>query len=216
MGQSLPKATTYFGHTSLDSLGPVGQAVVNGLTASAVAYPTPPVSIVDLQGFVNDYNTLYTASLGKDQLTIRQRDVAKLVLINALRADANYVNTVAWTMVQMGESYTSVSASITATGYRLALNPSPSGPVGQPQNVRCSSPNPGELRTLCNRLPGARSYIIVLGDVEDPASPTYSLPNSRMYIRGLISGSTQIVSVCGIGANTSARNFSIPVSQVIS
>lgn len=216
MPTSLPKITTYFGHLTLAELASSAQTIINGLIAAAVAFPTPPISVVDLQSLLNTYNTARIAAINRGEKEVRAQDAAKINLMNALRTDANYVNTVAWASVQAGESYSTVSATLATSGYRLALDPSPVGILPQPVIKKFSSPNPGTLAVLISpAIHGAKSYFgqMFIDGMSAPITKTF--PNTRIVWNGLTPGWNTHSNFCAIGANTEARNFSIQIDQII-
>jgi hypothetical protein len=216
MGQRLPRANTQFSKLTNANLGTYGQAVVNGLTASAGNFPTPPVDVATLQSIVNNYNTALTASIGGSLLQRSQMRAQRNLLRNALRQNAIYVNQVAAVLVSEETPYSEVATEIISTGYQLGAQPSPVGPLPEPTIKKFSSPRIGVLYVLVIKVPGARAYILEYGLTGSNRSTwkTQSFANTRINALGLTSGQSYDFDVYARGAAT-ATNASVVNSQVI-
>lgn len=216
MPTRLPKANTYFNHYDNANLVTQGQNVVNGMTTSVADFPTPPISLVDLQSAVGNYSTALSLSMGGSKQQRTAMRAARTLLKNNLRQTCNYVNQVIYDDIAAGTSYSDAQDLITGTGFQLSLDPTPAGPLAKPTVRTYGSPQIGQLYVLLEKLVGAKTYQMNIGLAGSDQSTwkVYTFPNTRMTLPGLTSGQQYQFMLMGVGAST-VRTFSDIFSQVI-
>lgn len=216
MGQRLPRANTGF-NTLIDAdLVTQGQAIVDGLTASAADFPNPPISPADLQGFLNGYSSALAASIGGSLVQRAEMRARRNTLRTVIRQDAFYVNQMAALFASQGLAYTQISELIAGTGFQLGKQPAPAGPLPPPTVIKFSSPKVGVLYVLLGAIKNAKAYVIVFGKTGTPETgwETVAFPNTRINLLNLDSGSEYTFRLYAQGAST-AINFTADLTQVI-
>jgi hypothetical protein len=216
MGQRKPRANWQVTQETNANLSTITLAVVNGLTASIAVYPTPPVLPADLQAQLNNYNTALAASIGGSEVQRQTMRVAREILRASLRIDGQYVNTTTWTNIYLGQTYENATLDIVSSGFQLGAQSSPIGPIGQAVIKKWSSPAPGQLYVLVDKLRGARTYTLswyVTGANPDTAVGEV-FPNTRILRVGFQSGINITATVAGNGSS-GITTESIPFSQII-
>lgn len=216
MAIRLPRAITSFQKLTETDLITSAQAVKDGLVASVATFPTPVVSAVLLQGFIDDYTTKLGLAVDGSKQSTAAKNHAKFLLKNALRSDAAYVNQIIFNLIATGTSYGDAQDKILQSGYELSKDPAPIGGLAAPVVKKFSSPSIGQLYVLTNRIYGAKSYEMIIRPVTTPeaAWSTYAFPTSRITLTGLQSATQYEFRIAGIGADV-VRVFNSITRQVI-
>lgn len=198
----LPLACTQFNTFTQDDLAVYAQNIHDGLLAAIATFPTPPILPAALQTLINNYTTALTAAvlLGKENVSAKNK--AKFDLKNALRADASYVNQIIQGLISAGTSYADAQTLILSTGYDLSKTPTPAGPLPQPEVIKYYSTKPGQIYIKFKANRNAKGMAIQYRPVTSPVSPftNTSWPNSRVTLKGLVSGTTYEILGYYIGA----------------
>lgn len=216
MPVKLPKANTAFQLQTDSSLAAYAQNVHDGLLSAIATYPTPPVLPAALQILIDTYSVALAASIDGSRYDTAVKKEAKLALVNALRVDCTYVNQLTYNLVSGGLPYADAQVLILSTGYVLSVDPGPIGLLPAPILIKHSSPSPGQLYILLEKLFGARSYELSWRIVATP-EVVYSVsgfPSSRIRLDGIPSGSTVEFFLAGIGASP-IKSFTTIFTQVI-
>lgn len=216
MAERLPLACTQFQQKQTDFLA-FAQNIHNSMAiAPAVTlFPTPPVLLPALQALITDYGNSLTLAAGRGLENVSEKNASRKRLQNALRTNAAYINQILQALVAAGTDYATIKADIASTGYHLSIDPLPAGPLPAPTIFRYKSVVKGQLDIHVLKVFGAKSYLIEYTIDASTDKQTAISSTSRIKIPGLPSASVVHASVCAIGANTSARNFSVVVDQVI-
>lgn len=212
MPVKLPKSNTQFNSYSNTDLATLAQGIHDGLLASILIFPTPPVLPAALQILITSYITAMNAAIDGSKQSTRVFHSIKFDLQNALRQDSLYVNTIITTMITSGTSYSDAQAIILGTGYALSKDPSPAGPLPAPVITRWGSPAKGQLKMLLTRVPNAKGYIVRLENATTRVFLTF--PSTRILITDLVSGDLYVATIATIGSNPT-RNFDVQISQII-
>lgn len=214
MGQVLPRAVTKFGTLKNSQLVVQSQSIHDGLVAAVADFPTPTVPVADLQTYIDDYTTALTASIdgSKEQRSVMHK--TRLVLKNALRTNANYVNQLVSLQILSGVSYPDASNLILSTGYELFNQSNPAGVLPSPVPKKFGSPAKGQFYMLLIKVPNAKGYEVRLTDLNGDTSVTLTFSRRSILITGLISGHLYNAQLASIGANNT-RTFDTQIDQVI-
>ena len=202
MGQRLPRANYLIGKMTNANLATYGQDIVDGLTASAIIFPTPTIDLITLQGYVNNYNTALAASIGGSAQDRALMHSNRTILEAAIRTDGQYVNSQILANIFSGTDYVTARLQIISSGYQVSTDPSPVGPLPQAVIRKFSSPATGQLYVLVEKINGARTYTLnwrLTGTpVTDAVQETF--PNTRILKLDFISGDSITFGVWGNGA----------------
>lgn len=219
MGQRLPKANVWFAKQTKTSLPEYAQNIVTKLALVAVKFPDVPIALVDIQDMIDVYNILLASATGPGAgiINTNRLKAQKVVLQNALRVTAQYVNTVVADDVAAGVSYDAIEATISSTGFQLSKQPVPAGPLPGPIVKYYTSPAKGQYYSLLYKVPNAKGYVVrVINTTDGTTQATFELtfPNTRINIvNDLISGNKYTFQYASIGANTT-RDFSSQVADI--
>lgn len=217
MSQRLPRSNNWINKLTNANLATYCQNVHDMMLLNVVNFPTPPVTMINFQGDINNYNTALAASIGGSK---EQRNTMRLFR-SLVRGDLqqlnNYVNQLATAALSLGNTYDELNDLILSSGLQLGQQPAPVGPLGQPVIKKYSSPNPSQLYVLISpKLIGAKSYVLRYGitGTDESTWLTSVHANTRINQYGLVRGAEYTFTVYGRGANPVSTE-SNPKTQVI-
>lgn len=216
MAARFPKANTAFDKQTDTNLATYAQGIHDGLLASVGTFPTPPVSVAVLQGYIDNYVAALALATGPGagKENTANKNYLKQILKDALRTNAFYVNQLIAAAILAGNSYLSQQTDILATGYELSADPAPAGALPSVEFIKYGSFNKGQYYILCRKIPNARGYVVRVVDLTSLANPyEVSIPSTRITLLGLISGHEYTFMVAAIGSNPT-RNFGGQIANV--
>lgn len=234
----LPKANTNYNDQKQSQLVISAQSLKNGLTAQAVTFPTPPITLVAYQGFIDTYQgTLASAFKGSKTQTSNKNN-AKKALIQNTKSMVQYVNQVVQDTYNTTPSvnYDSLRALILSAGIddsKIVGRPNPSGNERQTSVINAVAKTLSGRRNvngiLRARVKGAKKYdpkankmyklayrVKAVPPAADLPWNYYASTTTRIQVTGLPSGLYQIMTA-GVGG-VSRGNFQInwsPIQEVV-
>lgn len=164
--------------------------IISQLTGN-VSFPTPIVSLADLQTLANDFGDLINEADTGDSNKRNQRDDKAVEICAALLKLSKYVTLVS-TSRTMAES----------SGFSIAKDPAPTPPILKPEGLQLfNGLNAGELLVKFNKVQGARAYIyqVSLDPADESKWVTAHGTIRQNLFTGLESGKKYYVRVAAIG-----------------
>ena len=191
----------FAGYTDSD-LGDFGGNVVTSLTGNAV-YSAPPVPPPDLNTRVTAFTVaIQAALLGGQQLTAA-KDAAREALLDSLRKNAYYVQTIASESLDV----------LLTSGYYANSTNRASSPLDQPAIAELSNLATTKLLLRLTPITNARNYQVqtsVAGSAWQDAG-IFSQAR-RIELGGMTPGTVYNVRGRAIGGSTGFSDWSIPGS----
>lgn len=179
--------------------------VSTSLTANA-AYPTPPVDVADLTMLTTVFHDAIVAAMpGGIQLTAA-KNAARVLLLDALRKEANYVQTLASHALEV----LLTSGFISTSTNRAQL------PLDKPVILRVDNPGTAKLLVRLGPVPNAKSYQAQTSTGANAWEDSGIFTQARRIVLGnLIPGTTYNVRVRAIGGATGYSDWSDPVAHIV-
>lgn len=178
--------------------------VIANSTGNA-AFPSPPVPLGDLTALNKVYiDALADAAQGGSAATAAKNN-AREALIDALRKNANYVETIASKDLAM----------LLSSGFEAVSTNRAQVQLAKVNIIEVTNPASGQLRARIEAVPNAKGFD---GQIKEESAadwgPTQSFANSRSIIfAGLTPGMLYTVRARAIGGSTGAGDWSDPVSH---
>jgi len=206
------KAIVDFTPYSAVELGPVAQNSHDQMTAHAVQFPTPPVSMAALQTLITTYNQKLVARASNASADVLAFNLARHDVEVALHDLGTYVN-----LTAKGDATLVSESGFPSYG---AVHPGPAGPPAAPQNVKLRN---GDLSTtiVARCTPGRPNSFNVAqinsGDPNNEAGwkTVMQFPGGKVTISGLTVGTTQWVRIATVGPGGVLGAWSDPAKIVI-
>lgn len=184
-------------------------SVLSRMTGNA-AFPTPPVALT----LVATQNTTFSDALavhadGGKAATSAKND-ARAVLVDSLRQNALYVQTMSDNNL----------TTLLSSGYHAASTSHAQQPLDKPQIITLTNGNTGQLLLRVKTVTNARSYevryaVIGAGGSPGPWQSAGVFTNSRsMPIDDLTPGTMYTVEVRAVGGSTGYSDWSDPSSHM--
>lgn len=180
--------------------------VVNGLTANAATFASPPVTPAALTTATTAFQNALAAAGGGGVAQTAAKDAAHDALLNLLRQEANYVQGVAG-----GDEPTILSSGFQAA----AVGHSPQSPLVKPVITEIVNEASGQLLLRVKPVANAHAYEVQTstGAGAWQAAGTFTQAR-RIVIPGLTPGTIYNVHVRAIGGSTGYSDWSDPVSHM--
>lgn len=150
----------YFGRYTDSQLQSAAQSLHSGLTAQAVTFPTPPITLLAFQGFIDAYKTASGAAIHGSKTDTTNKKDAKQDLINNMRSMVQYVNQVVNDTYESTPSsnYSSLQALVLSAGIKdlqFLKRPNPNGNTRIPVTINTKT---GGNNILTVRVKGTKKY----------------------------------------------------------
>lgn len=230
MGLRLPKCSTDF-KMKQATLAKVATNIYTkmGSVQGLINFPVPAVALVDLVAAINTYTTSLAAAVKGSKDQTDAKDTSKVALINLLRTQAIYVDTIALqagsnTSQNSQTNITAMKGIILSSGFLLSNAPGPVANnvgVAMPIIKKAISKNPGQLHLLLRQYTkykkGVNTWYLQyrLSAVGvTPAGPwmNQTFTSGNIVADGLTSGKTYDWQVAGIGGHNTKLNSTNPVN----
>ena len=187
--------------TGLDNFA---QTIINELTGNA-AYPTPPVTLANLQTARNDFTTKIAASNVGGAFATAAKNNSRNVLLGLLRKVAGYVQ------INCNDDM----ATLVSSGFQAMSTNRASAPLDQPQDINVNNGNTGELIASVKPLANSSMYEArAKADGADWLPSAFSGDSRRITIDGLTPGTMYTVEVRALGGQTGQSPWSDPTSHM--
>lgn len=190
--------------------------VITSMTGNA-AFPNPPVPLTppdlkiadgagDLTSLQSAFQDAIAAAAQGGKQTTAAKNEAREALLDGLRKDAAYVQTVA----------SHDLALLLSSGYQAASTNRAQAPLDKPVIVRIDNETSTQLVVRLDSVPNARSYQIRMnttgnGTWQDAGTYTQA---RRIVLTNLTPGTTYTIEARAIGGSTGYSDWSDPVSHM--
>lgn len=180
-----------------------GGNVATSLTGN-VSFPTPPVTPVNLAALASTFhNAIQAALMGGQQLTAA-KNVARDALVDSLRKNAYYVQTIASEDLDV----------LLTSGYFAASTNRASSPLDQPAILELSNLATTQLLLRLTPITNARNYQVQVSVSGNSSWQDVGIfPQARrIVLPNLTPGTTYTVRARAIGGSTGYSPWSVPAS----
>lgn len=188
----------------------IAGAVIKGLTDSAAAYPTPPVTVTALRAALTGFTTAIAAQQQGGTPETIDKNNKRDTLVGMLRLLAAYV--------QM--TCNQDLATLVSSGFEAVINNHAQTQLAKPAILHVENGNSGQLLVTVGAVAHAKTLEVryatvgaanALGPWQSGGSFTYS---RSMTVNGLTPGTTYKVQVRAIGGSTGYSDWSDPVDHM--
>ena len=184
-------------------------AVIKGLTGNT-AYPTPPVTLANLQSALTAFTTAMANQVQGGTLATADKNNKRDLLINQLRLLAAYVQ----------QNCNNDLARLLSSGFEAVSANRTRTALETPNIVSIENANAGQLRVKVTPVANARCYevryaILAPNGNQGEAHNGGLFTNSRsMAVSNLTAGTNYNIQVRAIGGTTGYSDWSDPVSHM--
>jgi capsid protein len=198
------KVSTNFGRLSDTELDNFAQGVIDALTGNAT-YPTPPVTLANLQAAVDDYTAKMAAAQNGGIADTAAKNNSRNTLEEMLRKVAAYVQ------MMCNED----PALLLGSGFQMQSTNRSSTPLEKPKGLSIKNGVASQLVARVEAVKNANMY-------EGRAKPANGdwLPSifggdsRRIAFLGLTAGTTYTIEVRALGGSTGQSDWSDPSSHM--
>ena len=188
--------------TDLDNFA---HGVVDGMTGNAT-YPTPPVTLANLQTATHDFTAKIAAAQTGGPAETAAKNNARQTLIGMLRSLASYVQ-----IACNGDA-----ALLLSSGFKMQSTNRAQSPLDQPQNLSIKNGSSGQLVAAISPVRNANMYEgrIKLVDTNDWLPSVFTGDSQHIIFNGLTRGKDYTVQVRALGGSTGQSDWSDPSSHM--
>ena len=183
--------------------------VITGMTGN-IAFPTPPVSMADLQTQLTAFSDAMTAHAQGGTAATAAKNNARAVLVGSLRQNALYVQT----------KCNNDLATLLTSGYQAASTNHSQTVLAQPVIQDLINGNSGELVVRLKPVANAHAYearyaVLGAGGTLGPWQIGGTFISTRnLTVAGLTPGTQYSVQVRAVGGSTGFSDWSNAVSHM--
>jgi len=189
--------------TELDNFA---QGVIDAMTGNAI-YPSPPVTMADLQAAKDDFTDKMAAAQTGGIADTAAKNNSRQTLLGDLRRVATYV--------QM--NCNDDPALLLGSGFQAQSTNRASVPLEQPQSLGLKNGASGQLVATVDPVRNANTYEGRAKLTDDAASwlpSVFSGDSQRIVLAGLTRGKDYTVEVRALGGSTGQSDWSDPSSHM--
>ena len=198
------KTSLAFARLSDTELDNFAQGVHDGLTGNA-AFPSPPVTLADLQTGISDFTAKIAAAHAGGQMDTVAKNNSRQTLLGILRQLAAYV--------QM--SCNNDESVLLSSGFQVQHFGGPPSPLEQPLGLSIKNGGSGQLVASVDPLRKASMYEGRIKPIDGDWMPSVFTGDSQHIIfEGLTAGKNYTVQVRGLGGSTGQSDWSDPSSHM--
>jgi hypothetical protein len=182
------------------------QVVIDGMTGNT-AFPTPHVSMANLQTLKDDFVDKCSAAQTGGVTETAVKNTARQALLAALRQQALYVE-----LTSNGDL-----AKLLSSGFEAQSTNRASSPLPQPQNLWIKNGGTGQLIASVNPIKNATMYEGRAKLIEDGAAwlpSVFTGDSKHITFTGLTRGKDYTIQVRAIGGSTGQSDWSDPSSHM--
>jgi hypothetical protein len=180
------------------------QTVIAGLTGNAT-YPTPPVTIANLQAANDDYSAKLAAAFTGGPMDVAAKNTSREALLNDLRQIASYVQ------IRCNNDL----GLLLSSGFDAQSTNRASNPLTKPQELRIKNFHSGTLIATVRPVKNTSTYEgRIKGPTGDWLPSVFSGDSQRIAFTGLTPGTTYTIQVRALGGSTGQSDWSDPSSHM--
>ncbi len=178
--------------------------IVESMGASG-SFPAPPVTTGELTSLQETFREAITAAAQGGKQATATKNAARAALLDALRRDAAYVQTVASQDLAM----------LLSSGYDAASTNRAQTPLVKPVVLRVDNEASTTLTVRLNRVPNARAYEARVSTTTGTWQPAGTFTQARrVIVTSLTPGTTYTMQFRAVGGSTGYSDWSDPVSHM--
>ena len=186
--------------TELDNFA---QSVIDAMTGNAT-YPTPPVTLANLQTAKNDFTAKVAAAQAGGPADTAAKNNSRQTLLGMLRQEATYV--------QM--TCNNDPALLLGSGFEAQSTNRASVPLEQPQSLVLKNGISGQLVASVNPVKNTSMYEGRIKLDADWLSSVFSGDSQHIIFDGLTPGKNYTAQVRALGGSTGQSDWSDPSSHM--
>src|SRR5438128_4990217 len=192
-----------FGSMPDQELDNFAQSVIDSMTNNAT-YPTPPVTLANLQTAKNDFTAKVAAAQAGGPADTAAKNNSRQTLLGMLRQEATYV--------QM--SCNNDPALLLGSGFDAQSTNRASVPLEQPQSLVLKNGISGQLVASVNPVKNTSMYEGRIKLDADWLSSVFSGDSQHIIFDGLTPGKNYTAQVRALGGSTGQSDWSDPSSHM--
>lgn len=201
------KASLGFSKYSDVDLERAAQSIADAMSGNA-SYPTPPVTIVDLQAAITAFSVALANQWSSGPVGTSTKNDKRAALVALLSKNGSYVQ------IEANSDLTVLLSS----GYKAITTTHTVVPLGVPTLLKVVPIGEGTLMVKAKSVPHAKSYEVryILNEDVDPTnwhSTTFPTPG-KMDIIHLLPGKVYRVQIRAIGGLTVRSEWCAPFTQM--
>jgi hypothetical protein len=198
------KVSLGFARLSDGDLDNFAQGVIDAITGNAT-YPTPPVTIPNLQVATDDFTTKLAAAQTGGPPDTAAKNNSRQVLLGDLRQVATYVQ------LKCNDDLNLLLTS----GFQAQSTNRASGPLEKPQGLLIKNDGAGRLAARVDPVKNASMYEgRAKGPTGDWLPSVFSGDSQRITFSGLTPGTMYTIEVRALGGSTGQSDWSDPSSHM--
>jgi hypothetical protein len=198
------KVSTNFGRLSDTELDNFAQGVIDALTGNAT-YPTPPVTLANLQAAVDDYTAKMAAAQNGGIADTAAKNNSRNTLEEMLRKVAAYVQ------MMCNED----PALLLGSGFQMQSTNRSSTPLEKPKGLSIKNGVAGQLVARVEAVKNANMYEGRIKPANGDWLPSIFTGDSRrIAFLGLTAGTNYTIEVRAPGGSTGQSDWSDPSSHM--
>lgn len=192
------KVSLGFGRLSDGELDNFAQGVINAITGNAT-YPTPPVTIGNLQAATDDFIAKLAAAQNGGVADTAAKNNSRQTLLGDLRQVASYVQ------IRCNNDLNLLLTS----GFQAQSTNRASTPLEQPQALTIKNSGSSRLAAAVDPVKNANMYEgRIKGPTGDWLPSVFSGDSQHIFFNGLTPGTTYTIQVRALGGSTGQSDWS--------
>ena len=198
------KVSFGFARLSDGDLDNFAQGVIEAITGNAT-YPTPPVTIINLQAATDDFRAKLAASQTGGEADTAAKNNSRQALLGDLRQVASYVQ------IRCNNDLNLLLTS----GFEAQSTNRASTPLEQPQGLAIKNFHTGTLIAGVDPVKNTSMYEgRIKGPTGDWLPSVFSGDSQHIRFTGLTPGTTYTIQVRALGGSTGQSDWSDPSSHM--
>ena len=180
------------------------QTVINGITGNA-AFPTPPVTMANLQAARDDFTAKISAAQTGGPMETAAKNAQRQVILGMLNQLVLYVQ------MKCNDDLTTLLTS----GFQAMSTNRAQVALGKPENMTVKNGNSGQLVAKVTPIPTTSLYEIrAKPDGGEWLGSAFSGDSQHITISGLTPGTNYTVQVRALGGLTGSGDWSDPITHI--
>lgn len=199
-----PKVSLGFGRLTDGDLDNFAHGVINAMTGNAT-YPTPPVTIANLQAATDDFTAKMAAAQTGGPADTAAKKNSRQALLGDLRQVANYIQIRCNNNLEL----------LLSSGFEAQSTNRASLPLDQPQGLEIDNGSSGQLVASVTPVKNANMYEGRIKASDGDWLPgVFSGDSRRIAFNGLTPGKTYTAQIRALGGSTGQSDWSDPSSHM--